>query len=111
MAETAEQHQRHLTADERAQLVDADRDLADAVAVYEQRADRAPAADQPAAVIHEEGLRRAQQRVQEAEDRLWQLRESLLGWTRPPWAPSATLTADWFSDEDRIYDEPEPKAP
>jgi len=47
----------------------------------------------------------AQAEVQDAENALWQLREELLGWARPAWAPNATLIADWFSDEDRIYDE------
>lgn len=47
----------------------------------------------------------AQSEAQEAEDELWKLREELLGWARPSWAPKATLVADWFSDEDRIYDE------
>ena len=47
----------------------------------------------------------AQAEVQQAEDALWQLREELLGWARPSWAPRATLVADWFSDEDRIYDD------
>lgn len=47
----------------------------------------------------------AQMEVQQAEDALWQLREELLGWARPSWAPRATLVADWFSDEDRIYDD------
>jgi len=47
----------------------------------------------------------AQAEVQNAESAIWQLREELLGWARPAWAPSASLVADWFSDEDRIYDE------
>lgn len=47
----------------------------------------------------------AQAEVQVAEDELWKFREDLLGWTRPAWAPKATLVADWFSDEDRIYDQ------
>lgn len=46
----------------------------------------------------------AQVEVQDAENSLWQLREELLGWARPAWAPNAALVADWFSDEDRIYD-------
>jgi len=43
--------------------------------------------------------------VQDAENALWQLREELPGWARPAWAPNAGLVADWFSDEDRIYDQ------
>ena len=36
---------------------------------------------------------------------LWQLREQLLGWARPPWAPRASLVGDWYSDEDADYDQ------
>jgi hypothetical protein len=50
-------------------------------------------------------MRAAQEAVEAAEDHLWQLREELLGWVRPPWAPSAALTSDWFSDEDAVYDD------
>lgn len=60
------------------------------------QASRAPDAREMAA---------AQAEVQNAEAALWALREELLGWARPAWAPSASLVADWFSDEDRIYDE------
>ena len=57
-------------------------------------------------------LRSVQEKVETAEDRLWQLREELLSWVRPAWAPSATFTADWFSDEDSIYDDlSEPASP
>jgi len=47
----------------------------------------------------------AQAEVQAAEDDLWRLREELLGWARPASATRAGLVADWFSDEDRVYDE------
>jgi hypothetical protein len=50
-------------------------------------------------------LARAQAEVEAAEDDRWRLREELLGWVRPPWAPGAGLVADWFSDEDAAYDE------
>jgi hypothetical protein len=33
------------------------------------------------------------------------MREQLLGWARPSWAPAATLVSGWFSDEDAVYDE------
>jgi hypothetical protein len=49
-------------------------------------------------------LRDAQEWVEAAEERLWQLREGLLGWARPPWAPRASLVSDWFSEEDADYD-------
>ncbi|HZJ27581.1 MAG TPA: hypothetical protein VFF40_11330 [Acidimicrobiia bacterium] len=58
------------------------------------------------APVHEVlAMAAAQAEVQDAEDALWRLREELLGWARPAWAPNAALVADWFSDEDRIYDE------
>lgn len=47
----------------------------------------------------------ARSEIRDAESALWQIRGELLGWARPAWAPNATLVADWFSDEDRIYDE------
>jgi hypothetical protein len=51
----------------------------------------------------------AQDAVDRAEEHLWDLRERLLGGSRPPWAPRASLVADWFSSEDAIYDEiPDP---
>jgi len=49
---------------------------------------------------------REQDAVETAERELWALREELLGWERPSWAPSAAFTADWFSDEDSVYDKP-----
>jgi hypothetical protein len=50
---------------------------------------------------------RLQVDIEAAEDELWQLRSRLLNWPRPAWAPSASLIADWFSVEDRVYDEVE----
>jgi hypothetical protein len=61
--------------------------------------------DQQAPVHDAAAMERAQRDVQTAEAELWQVREELLGWTRPPWAPSAAQVADWFSDEDRVYDD------
>ena len=52
-----------------------------------------------------ERVRAAQERVEGAEVRLWELRDRLLGWSRPSWAASASLMSDWFSDEDSVYDE------
>jgi hypothetical protein len=61
--------------------------------------------------MHNPGdVARAQAEVEEAERELWRLREELLGWVGPSWAPSATLVADWFSDDDAVYDEMEPSA-
>ncbi len=50
-------------------------------------------------------MRRAQEAVEVAENRLWQLRGELLGWARPPWTPGAALISDWFSEEDAAYDD------
>jgi hypothetical protein len=80
--------ERELSDSDRARLEAAQRELAAAVKAYELDETRA-----------------AQEAVESAEDHLWQLREELLGWVRPPWAPSATLTADWFSAEDAVYDD------
>lgn len=55
---------------------------------------------------HAHDVAQAQAAIEAAEDELWRLREELLGWTRPASAPRATQVAEWFSDEDRIYDEP-----
>jgi predicted aconitase len=46
----------------------------------------------------------ARARVEKAETSLWRLRGDLLGLERPPWVPSSVMVADWYSDEDRIYD-------
>jgi hypothetical protein len=53
------------------------------------------------------GVERAQLDVEAAEEELWRSRSSLLNWSRPAWAPSATFVADWFSPEDRVCDEVE----
>jgi hypothetical protein len=50
-------------------------------------------------------MAKAQAEVDEADAELWRVREELLGWTRPPWARAAALVPDWFSDEDRVYDD------
>jgi hypothetical protein len=51
----------------------------------------------------------AQETIDRAEEHLWGLRERLLGWSKPPWTPRASLVADWFSSDDAVYDEvPDP---
>ena len=53
----------------------------------------------------------AQARIDAAEQGLWHAREELLRWKRPSWAQRAADVADWFSDEDRVYDSlEEPRA-
>jgi hypothetical protein len=47
----------------------------------------------------------AQEAIDRAEEHLWELRERLLGWSRPLWAPRASLVGDWFSSDDAVYDE------
>ena len=59
----------------------------------------------PVPVYDAEAVVRAQAGVQHAEAELWHVREELLGWARPTWSPSATQVADWFSDEDCVYDD------
>jgi hypothetical protein len=59
-----------------------------------------------AAPVHDlEQLALAQADIEGAERELWRLRETLLRWPRPTWAPGAALVADWFSVEDAVYDD------
>ena len=55
-------------------------------------------------VVKADEMQAAQERVEAAERRLLELRERLLGWTRPSWAPPATLVSDWILEEDPGYD-------
>lgn len=105
MTEPATRHERELSGEDRARLADAHRALRDAVATYDQFLGGELVPGEPVPVTDGEQLRAAQEAVEAAERRLWELREELLDWPRPPWAPSATLTADWFSDEDAVYDD------
>lgn len=93
-----------LTDDEHRLLAEAHAELRAAVAAYEPFLSRALRPGEALTVASADELRDAQERVEAAEERLWQLRESLLGWARPPWAPRASLVGDWFSDEDADYD-------
>ena len=92
MSDAARRYERDLSAEESARLEAAHRDLRVAVAAYERALD-----------VGE--MKAAQEAVEAAEDHLWQLREELLGWARPSWAPGAALTSDWFSEEDSVYDD------
>jgi len=94
-----------LSEEERRLLVAAHAELRAAVADYETflRTELRPG--EPVPVATAEAMADAQARVDAAEDHLWELRERLLGWARPSWAPRASLVSDWFSDEDAEYDE------
>jgi hypothetical protein len=93
---TGETPHRQLTVVEHEVLARADDRLRYAVAEYIRAVDdRADAAQIEALQIE----------IGAAEDQLWRHRAALLNRYRPPWAPSASLVADWFSPEDRVYDE------
>ena len=100
-------HREHVLSEEdRTRLESAHRALREAVAANERFVGELLQPGQSAsAVINAEEMQAAQEAIEAAENHLWQLREELLGWTRPSWAPNASLTADWFSDEDSIYDD------
>ena len=106
-------HREHVLSEEdRTRLESAHRALREAVAANERSVGEPLQPGQPAPVTNAEEMRAAQEAIEAAENRLWQLREELLGWTRPSWAPNASFTADWFSDEDTIYDDlPETTVP
>ncbi len=81
-------------------------DLRTAVGAYEKLRSIDPLVrNRAASAADVERMRAAQEAIEAAEDRLWHVREELLGWARPSWAPSASLTSDWFSDEDSVYDD------
>ena len=111
MSDAARRYERALSAEDRARLEAAHRVLRDAVAAYERFLGGPLEPDQPVPVHDAAEIKAAQEAVEAAEDQLWQLREELLGWVRPSWAPSAALTSDWFSEEDSVYnDVPETSA-
>lgn len=60
---------------------------------------------EPVPVQRLEDVARTQAAIETAEDELWRLREELLGSARPASAPRASQVAEWFSDEDRVYDD------
>lgn len=98
--------EQQLTPEDRSRLEAAHVALRDAVAAYERFLGVQLKGGVPAPAHDADEMRVAQEAVEAAETRLWQLREDLLGWRRPSWAPSASLTSDWFSDEDAaLYDD------
>ena len=94
-----------LSPEEHRALKAAHAELRAAVEAYEEFLGRELKPSEPVPVHSATAMREAQERVEVAEARLWGLRERYLGWSRPSWAPSATLVSDWFSDEDSVYDE------
>jgi hypothetical protein len=103
--------EKDLNDEERLRLAEAHRRLRTAVNAYEAFLGSELKPGEPVPVHDVKRVAAAQAEVEAAEQDLWKLREDLLGWVRPTWAPSATLVADWFSDDDAVYDEPNPVSP
>ncbi|HEX6394657.1 MAG TPA: hypothetical protein VFZ97_14565 [Acidimicrobiales bacterium] len=94
-----------LSVAERDALEAAHRELRAAVNAYEAFLGRELQPGIPVTVVRAEEIQSAQERIESAERRLWDLRERLLGWARPPWAPPATLVSDWILEDDPGYDD------
>lgn len=96
--------ERNLSPEERQTLEAAHVELRAAVEAYEAFLGKElqPGVNVP--ILKADEMQAAQERVEDAERTLWELRERLLGWTRPPWAPPATLVSDWILEEDPGYD-------
>jgi len=94
-----------LTEQERVKLETAHRRLREAVRAYEKVVGRPPETGQAVPVHDLDKVSAAQADVEAAERELWQVREEVLGWPRPPWAVRATHVSDWFSTEDTAYDD------
>jgi hypothetical protein len=91
----------NLSASERGKLSTAQQRLTQAVKNYARFERRAPLRAGEEAPSHDfEEMLAAQKEVREAEADLWKLRETLLGWHRPTWAPAATQVSDWFLEEE-----------
>jgi len=94
-----------LTAEQRSAIERAHVDLRGAVEAYEKFLGNELRPDEDLAAMNAEELRAAQERVESTETKLWELRERLLGWSRPAWAPPATLVSDWILEDDPGYDD------
>lgn len=94
-----------LTASERRALQDAHRELRASAEAYEALLGKELQPGAPVTIVGAEDLQGAQERVEKAERQLWELRERLLGWARPTWAPPATLVSDWILEDDPGYDD------
>jgi hypothetical protein len=104
-AGTPSRSEAELSPDEHRVLEAAHAELRSAVEGYEEFLGKELKPGEHVPVASATAMREAQERVEAAEARLWEVRERYLGWSRPSWAPSATLVSDWFSDEDSVYDE------
>ena len=96
--------ERDLSPKEHQALEMAHAELRAAVEAYEIFLGRELQTGTDVPVVKTDEMRAAQERVEAAERRLWELREQLLGWARPAWAPPATLVSDWILEEDPGYD-------
>jgi len=94
-----------LTSEERYALEKVHAELRSAVEAYEAFLGKELRPGEDVPVVKASKLQAAQERVEVAERGLWALRERLLGWTRPAWAPPATLVSDWILEEDPGYDD------
>jgi len=83
----------------------ADRRLSESIAAYELVTGPGQGLGASVPVHESDQLSRAQAAVETAEREVWRLREELLGWSRPACAPGAALLADWFSEDDAVYDD------
>ena len=91
---------------DRRRLEKAHGDLRHAVAAYSRLHSPEPLQSGGDAVWGDgDEIAAAQRAVEVAEASLWQARAELLGWRRGSQTPSAALVADWFSDEDAVYDD------
>ncbi len=94
-----------MSLEARKALESADRRLFECIAAYELVT--APGQGQATSVPRHESdqIARAQAAVETAEGEAWRLREELLGWSKPGWVPGAAFLADWFSEDDAVYDD------
>jgi hypothetical protein len=82
----------------------AHRELRGAVEEYEAFLGEALEQGAEVTVIDAGAMQAVQERVGAAERNLWDVRERFFGWSRPSWAPPATLVSDWILEEDPGYD-------
>jgi hypothetical protein len=103
MSARAARPEKELSPADRQRLEAAHGRLREAVAAYEEFVGRELSGEVPTHDLQD--VAAAQAKIEDAERELWRLREELLGWSRPAWDPGAARVSDWFSDEDRVYDD------